>query len=448
MLPLAFISRIKNQFKDADDFLNAIEKPYHTSVRLHPLKGENLGLPVAEKIPWCDGAFYLKERPSFTMDPLFHAGAYYVQESSSMFIWHVLDQIFTSRDIRILDACAAPGGKSTLIASWLNGNGLLVSNEVIKSRVSVLLENICKWGYNNTWVTNTDLHVLGGLEGFFDAVVVDAPCSGEGLFRRDPDSTKEWSESNCELCSGRQKKIVADILPAIRVGGYLVYSTCTFNPSENEENIKWLTSHFPLEVVTINSIAFPEVISTGEGAKAFYPHHVKGEGFYCCVLQKTDEITVPDVIRRKKLSLIPMKKLSIAEDFLSSPERFYYFTKDENVHAIPSGMENDFEVVSSVTKIQGGYLTLGTQKGKDFIPHHSLAMSIHVSPDMPAIQLNKPDSLHYLARKPFSIQGLHPGWYLLKYQSRSLGFIKQVQGRFNNYYPTEWRIRMELPPTC
>src|SRR5688572_6979389 len=221
MLPQAFIKRIQSQFKDADQFLEALSTPFITSIRKHPLKGKHIELGI-ENVPWCKDGFYLSERPVFTLDPHFHAGAYYVQESSSMFIHTILDQLFSKKNIRILDLCAAPGGKSTLIASWLNGNGLLVSNEVIRSRANILLENLIKWGYSNTWVTNTDVHVLGGINEFFDCILIDAPCSGEGLFRKDKDAITEWSEANCDLCAKRQKKIVADILPALNVGGYCI----------------------------------------------------------------------------------------------------------------------------------------------------------------------------------------------------------------------------------
>lgn len=443
MLPEKFIQRIKSHHPDADEFLQAIQWTPATSVRFHPLKKRATDLQLGTAIKWCPDAYFLNERPVFTLDPLFHAGTYYVQESSSMFLWEILNQIFTNKKIRILDACAAPGGKSTLIASWLNGEGILVSNEVIKSRVDVLLENIIKWGYSNAWVTSSDTYLLGGLTEYFDCIVVDAPCSGEGLFRRDAAAISEWSDSNCEICVGRQQKIVSEILPALETGGYLIYSTCTFNPAENDDNVSWMLSRFPLEVVDIDISAFPEITKTGNGGMAFYPHRVKGEGFYCCVLRKTGEVDSPSAIRKHKFKFEQSKLPALIEELVKNPEQFYFFNRNGSLEAIPNTAMNDFETISEVTKIVGGPLTLGMIKGKDFIPHHSLAMSIHQQAYFPNIELNKHDSLHFLARLPFELSG-NPGWNLIEYQNAPLGFVKLVQGRFNNYYPTNWRIRMDI----
>lgn len=447
MLPQAFISRISSQVEDPDDFLNSILKPFQTSVRIHPVKGQNVELPLDVNVPWCESGFYLKGRPKFTLDPLFHAGAYYVQESSSMFIWQVMEQLFDDKNIRVLDACASPGGKSTLVASWLKGNGLLISNDVIKSRTNMLAENICKWGYANTWITNTDLYVLGGLNDFFDVVLVDAPCSGEGLFRRDPEAIKQWSEGNCELCAGRQRKILAEVIPSIKPGGYLIYSTCTFNPAENDDNIAWLLSHYPMELIRINAESFPEIKSTPLGGKAFYPNYVKGEGFYCCVLKVLDEINASADIRRQKFITTPLKDKSVTKDFINSEDSFYQFEKSGTIHAIPVNLTDEFNEISSVTRL-GGLLNIGSVKGKDLIPDHSLAMSIHSSDYIPSVEVDRKDALNYLARQPFELPPGGQGWYLVKFKSIPLGFIKRLPNRFNNYYPMEWRIRMDVNEAC
>lgn len=445
MLPSAFINRIQSQFKDANQLLEAINIPSVTSIRKHPSKGIHSNIELGEKIPWCNNAFYLNQRPSFTLDPSFHAGAYYVQESSSMFLEEILNQLFEEKDIKILDLCAAPGGKSTLIASWLNGEGLLVSNEVIKSRAQILLENITKWGYANTWVTGTDAFVLGGLDEFFDCIVLDAPCSGEGLFRKDKAAIDEWSEANCDLCAGRQRKIVAEILPALYEGGYLIYSTCTFNPAENDENIKWMTAQLPLEIVSMNISNYSEVVATDSGGIAFYPHHTKGEGFYCCVLRKTASVKSNENIRRHSIKLDKLEEKSIAiGKYVNNATHFYWTSLQQKIAAIPMGLKKSFEQVSAVTKILGGYLAIGEIKGKDLIPDHALSMSIHVGEPFPAIELNYQNALYFLARKDFKLESLSPGWTTLTHQSLPLGFAKVLPNRFNNYYPPEWRIRMEV----
>src|SRR5687768_8055824 len=233
-----------------DDFVNAHLQPSPISIRLNPhkLSSETL-LP---SIPWTQYGKYLNDRPSFTLDPTFHGGKYYVQEASSMFLEQAFNQTTeTTAPLDILDLCAAPGGKSTHLLSLMNQDSLLVSNEVIQSRAAILSENIQKWGYCNVAVTNNDPKDFQRLAGFFDVVVVDAPCSGEGLFRKDPTASKEWSEDAVALCSKRQQRILNDVWPALKTGGVLIYSTCTYNEMENEENLKMLRERYEPESISL-----------------------------------------------------------------------------------------------------------------------------------------------------------------------------------------------------
>ena len=217
-----------NQFKAAD-----------------PLQFALTNFKAAKKIPWSDQGFYLSQRPSFTLDPYFHAGYYYVQEASGMFLEEVIRQTLDlSKQLKVLDLCAAPGGKSTLIQSLISPDSLLVSNEVIKSRVSVLEENMTRWGAANLIITNNDPKDFAPLNGFFDLIVIDAPCSGSGLFRRDPEAIEHWSEANVQLCQQRQERILADIFPALKPGGILIYSTCSYSKEENEDIIDWIMDQF------------------------------------------------------------------------------------------------------------------------------------------------------------------------------------------------------------
>jgi len=205
-----------------------------TSIRINSSKPvtklANQSINQLTKIPWSEFGYYLKQRPSFTFDPLFHAGCYYVQEASSMFLEQALKQtVDLSRPLKVLDLCAAPGGKSTHIQSLISGESLLVSNEVIRSRANILKSNIIKWGCNNVVVTNNDPRDFLQLENYFDVIVVDAPCSGSGLFRRDEDAMKEWSPDNVALCSQRQQRILADVWPALKKNGVLIYYTCSYS---------------------------------------------------------------------------------------------------------------------------------------------------------------------------------------------------------------------------
>jgi 16S rRNA C967 or C1407 C5-methylase (RsmB/RsmF family)/NOL1/NOP2/fmu family ribosome biogenesis protein len=443
MFPEPFVKRIQSQFSDGNQFLEALSLPSITSIRKHPVKGRNI--PISgEEVPWCPEGLYLPERPVFTLDPHFHAGAYYVQESSSMFIHFILDQLFDDKNIRVLDLCAAPGGKSTLVASWLGGNGLLVSNEVIKSRSYILLENMIKWGYPNTWITNTDVHVLGGLSEFFDCVIIDAPCSGEGLFRKDKEAISEWSEANCDLCARRQRKIVADILPAVNVGGFCIYSTCTFNPAENDENLQWMLKEFPLELVQVNIAAYPQIKSTN-GGYAFYPQLNKGEGFYCCILRKTGEIESEHTIRRSKINWpkTDVKGIELVQMVQHSSD-FEWYRQNENIFGISHQLIDEWKELTGITKVLGGCLALGVLKGKDFIPDHALAMSILCNAPYPFIEVDKQNALLFLAKKECKIPANQLGWHTIRYHSSVLGFAKFLGNRFNNYYPSEWRIRMDV----
>ena len=252
-LPEPFIQSLQKLKGFDEDAFQAVHQSggQITSVRLNPDKILNIPSSILKlqlaRVLWSSNGFYLKERPSFTLDPLFHAGAYYVQEASSMFLEEVLKQsVDLSKPLRVLDLCAAPGGKSTLIQSVISKDSLLVSNEVIKTRVNILSENITKWGGANVIVTNNDPSDFKRLPGYFDVIVVDAPCSGSGLFRKDPNAINEWSENNVALCAQRQQRILADILPSLKEGGVLIYSTCSYSQVEDEDISNWLQKEYSL----------------------------------------------------------------------------------------------------------------------------------------------------------------------------------------------------------
>jgi 16S rRNA C967 or C1407 C5-methylase (RsmB/RsmF family) len=258
---------------------------------------------AAEPVLWSSLGHYLSSRPVFTLDPLFHAGGYYVQEASSMYMEMVKDAIekdysssenaceggFFAQKLAALDLCAAPGGKSTHLASLLGEDSLLVSNEVIKSRAVILADNIAKWGMENVVVTNNDPADFGAFEELFDLVVADAPCSGEGLFRKDPQAAGEWSPANVNLCAQRQQRILADIWPSLAPGGYLVYSTCTYNKFENDGNLRFLCEELGAEAVKLVAPEGSGIIETPGGGFQFVPGRVKGEGQYMALVRKNGE---------------------------------------------------------------------------------------------------------------------------------------------------------------
>jgi len=289
MLPEEFIKRIRTQkYIDAEALLLALGEPSPASIRLNPSKW-NARPADSELVTWCNKGYYLTNRPSYTLDPLFHSGCYYPQEASSMFIEQVFRQVSDlSGTLRVLDLCAAPGGKSTHISDLIGPENLLVANDAIRSRAAILAESISKWGPGNTLVTQNDPAVFGKLPGYFDIILVDAPCSGEGMFRSEI-AINEWSVSNTRHCSERQKRIVMDIWPALKENGILIYSTCTFNPGENEENIKWLIENQEAECLRLNIVDYKgltEIDFEGVDGYAFYPYKTRGEGFFISAVRK------------------------------------------------------------------------------------------------------------------------------------------------------------------
>ena len=287
-LPKGFLEMVPLEEERKKKLIAALDDQPIYSIRLNPFK--KVEIPFENAVPWATDASYLKERPSFIEDPLFHAGAYYSQEASSMAIEQFLKNKINKGQV-VLDLCAAPGGKSTHILSLIPNDALLVSNEVIKSRSWILKENIDKWGVSNVLVSNNDPEDFSQLEGLFDVIVVDAPCSGEGMFRKDVNAREEWSAHNVNLCAGRQQRIIADIWPALKAGGILIFSTCTFNRRENEATLAWLHEQYELEGIELDLANLPGVIQTEESGLygyRFFPGLVQGEGFFMAGVVKQE----------------------------------------------------------------------------------------------------------------------------------------------------------------
>ncbi len=447
--PESFQQRITSLLKEeADAFFHSLQSLAPVSVRLHPVKfnfNSAHAWQSAEQVPWCKEGRYLSERPSFTLDPIFHSGAYYVQEASSMSIDVVFRQLFDNdREISVLDLCASPGGKSTLIASYLNGEGLLVSNEVIRSRVGALQDNITKWGYDNVIITTNDPEDFLSVGIEFDAVMVDAPCSGEGLFRKDAAAIDQWTEDSGMHCSQRQHRILESAVELIKENGYLIYSTCTYHPMENEHHIEWIKSK-GFEPVRIHFYDDWNVVEeTEEGfAYRFYPHRMKGEGFFLMVFKKTENSDLQKQ-RIKKSSLSRIKSsewngmINIVEgqclldtgkgQTIIFPENYF----EELVHAM-----------YALRVVQAG-INVGEKKGKDLIPSHALALSLQTLIAIPQLNVDREDALRFLSKEVFVVPSDTPsGFVMICYNGYALGWIKNISGRVNNYLPPHLRIRMD-----
>lgn len=452
-LPEVFADRMKEMLDDEyAPFAEALHEESPVSIRLNP--GKESGLFVSnDEVLWCKSGHYLDERPLFTADPLFHAGCYYVQEASSMFLEQAIRQ-WVKEPVVALDLCAAPGGKSTHLASLLPKGSFLLANEVIRSRSHILSENLCKWGNPSVAVSQSDPAAIGKLKGRFDLLVVDAPCSGEGMFRKDPASIGEWSPANVRLCAERQRRILSDAWPALKPGGLLVYSTCTYNKEENEDNINWICEQLGAESVALH-VPDSWNIAGSKGADQsvyrFFPHRTKGEGFFLAVLQKGEEGGSERSSRpgkgKKKPGTAPTAIPETVKSWLKEPASFHFFAQGSDLFAVPLAQKTLIEELSTEVNLLVPGLRIANIKGKDIIPSHALALSTaYRQTAFPICEVNRSEAIAYLSKEVLT--SLAPdaqrGYLALSYNDHLLGFVKNIGNRANNLYPQEWRIRMKL----
>lgn len=398
-LPADFTAQTRELMGDErfERYLQSFEEEPPVSIRLNPLKAEGMTVVDGERVPWCSDGYYLKKRPNFTMDPLLHAGCYYVQEAASMFLDEVLRQAVQGTvplcDLshswdsprNALDLCAAPGGKSTLLRALLPKDCVLYSNEPVRSRFNILSENVQKWGYPNHVVTNQYARDYRKSKLRFDVILCDVPCSGEGMFRKDAATISEWSQQNVEKCWRLQRDIVADIWPCLNDGGILIYSTCTFNTKENEENVRWIVDEYDAEVLPID--VKPEWNITGsllegfnEPVYRFIPGITRSEGLFMCALHK---------MRNEKLEM------------------------------------------------RNGRATKGT------VPCvKSIADYTGTVPPKNKVELTYQQAINYLRGEALRLPDETPrGEVTVCFQGHPLGQVKNIGTRANNLYPKEWRIK-------
>lgn len=421
-LPNDFIEYTRQLFGEErwQRFLEVFGRPAPISIRLNPLKTS----PVislleqeehihCEPVAWCDGAYYLSERPNFTLDPLFHAGAYYVQEASSMFLDHIVRQLTSANPklpisnfqfSTVLDLCAAPGGKSTLLRAALPRDAWLYSNEPNHHRANILMENMQKQGCPNVVVTNNYPRDYRKFGMMFDMILADVPCSGEGMFRKDEKTIGEWSVENVMKCQTQQRSIIEDIWPCLNDGGILVYSTCTFNTREDEENVQWILENLGADIIPID--IKPEWNITGSSLNGFnhpvyrfIPGITKGEGLFMAVLRK----------------------------------------KVQDAPQVPHGKRNEhlLKIMSDTQKPSR------SNKRAPMSPSHAEALFVDTPKDkFPRVELSKEDALRYLRHEALVLPSDTPkGFVVVTYMDLPLGFVKNIGSRANNLYPKEWKIR-------
>lgn len=452
--PAHFIESLQNSPGfDADSFIKAHQNNFApTSIRVNPYKKIDIvnGRPVL----WCKDGFYLNERPSFTFDPLFHAGCYYVQEASSMFIDTIIRLIKHEKNdetLNLLDLCAAPGGKSTLLASAIVADDLLVANEIIKTRVPVLSDNLTRWGLPNVVVTNNDAKDFARIPDFFDVILVDAPCSGSGMFRKDPNAMNEWSEANVNLCHQRQERILADVYPALKENGYLIYSTCSYSMEENEAVLDWLCKTFSLESIRIPINAEWGIVETQSAdhkawGYRFYPDKVEGEGlFAACLVKQEDSGNLPAF--KNKFQKINIKEIDPLRVYLKEPNNYHYFKVGDDWLVMPLQHRDSLLILQQTLYIKKSGVRIGKLAGKELIPDHELALSLIIDKaPFNETPLNKEQAIAYLRRDTINnLETNQKGWSLMSYEDHALGWAKLLPNRINNYYPKELRILAPAP---
>ena len=474
-LPSSFVERIVGLLgqDEADKLLAALQCESPVSIRINGAKWRELPSVAAplREVAWCSTGCYLAQRPSFTFDPLLHAGCYYVQEAASMFVEQAVRRYVPSdRPIAMLDLCAAPGGKSTHLRSLLSHDSLLVANEIVRSRAQILAENLTKWGHSAVVVTNNDASDFAPFVGCFDAILADVPCSGEGMFRKDAGSIEEWSEANVTLCWQRQRRILTDIWDCLKPGGVLIYSTCTYNTHENEENVRWVSEELGADVLPLPVPSDWNVtgnLMSGEDFPVyrFLPHRTMGEGFFLAVLRKwgneeggDEQYRCQEKRVRKNESgkknaknaspLLSKKELSALQHWVRVPADYEVLTDGNAAFLFPQRWTAMLAALrSSLHVLQAGTM-VGMLKGRDLLPCHDLALCPLLNRDaFPCEELSYRQAIAYLRKEAVILSDAAPrGFVLVAYGGHPLGFVKNVGNRANNLYLQEWRIRSGYVP--
>ena len=403
---------------------------------------------AGNEVPWCR---YGTERPSFTLDPAFHAGAYYVQEAGSMFVERIFRQLFEpDTPLRILDLCAAPGGKTTLLSTLAGASGLVVANEVIRQRAGTLVDNVRKWGIGNTLVTNNDPSHFASLRHYFDLVLVDAPCSGEGMFRKDRDARGEWSEGNVKLCAARQDELLREAWRALKPGGTLIYSTCTFNRDEDEGALERMLGWAEDEAAQAGEVAVDAswgIVCGRVGAFRtfrFYPHRARGEGFFAAVVRKAFDAggrcRTPKA-RRTVFASVDRAAAAELRRWVNSPERMCFATVADTCYGYYVAQAEAVKALAEALPVIYSGVAMGQLFKGRLRPDPALAFFCGLNRDaVPAAELDEEQTLRFLRRQEIGAGPFAEGINLVCARGRALGFAKRIGNRVNNMYPNSLRI--------
>ena len=449
-LPVAFTERMRKQLgaEEAERLFEALDSVSPVAVRLNPAKCGDEGVwSDGEVIEWSANGRKLKERPSFTLDTAFHAGAYYVQEAASQFI----DYVISGEELqgkRVLDMCAAPGGKSTIYSTAVGIDGLVVANEYVRTRANVLADNVRKWGMGNVLVTNNAPEHIAQFEGWFDLVAVDAPCSGEGMFRKEEVAREDWSEDAVKMCAARQLSIVREAWQSLKEGGLFIYSTCTFNADEDEGVLESFIDEMGEVFESSRKIEVDEKwgVVVGEvGAFQtfrFFPHKTDSEGLFVAVARKAESATQRTPKARKKvMQEVDKNSRKELSRWLQESDKYTYAMVADTIYAYRTGQFKAVQTLSEgLTAIYSGVAMGQIFKGK-LKPDWALSQYVALERKAVAVvELTEEDALNYLRKRDIAVGDMVDGMNLVTHNGRALGFAKRVGMRSNNLYPNSLKI--------
>jgi 16S rRNA C967 or C1407 C5-methylase (RsmB/RsmF family)/NOL1/NOP2/fmu family ribosome biogenesis protein len=447
-LPEEFIAQVRDLLPDEWEALVGAIMTTEPSVAVRVNGARGVGVPDgARRVPWCSEGFYLADRPVFTFDTDWHAGRYYVQDASSMFIAHVIRH-FIHEPVRYLDLCAAPGGKTTAAVQTLPPHSLTVANEIVPPRARVLADNVIRWGDPRCVVTSNAPAHLGKFTHFFDVIAADVPCSGEGMMRKDDEAVSQWSPALVEQCAQRQREILADVWPALRPGGLLIYSTCTYNRQENEEMADYIVRELgatSLEVPIDPSWNIHSAIGSKCHCYRFMPHRVDGEGLFMAVFRKAGDAAHQDVRIKEKNAKITDE---IVREWLALPDDYVLDKQGDLMIAVPQDIRREVAALRASLNVLHAGVELATIVGRKMVPHHALAMSMARAVEaFPVCDVDYSTALRYLRGESVPVDGPR-GHILVAHQDAVLGFANNLGNRANNLYPKSQRIlSTHLPAT-
>ncbi len=442
--PLEFLKRIDGLPEiTTDEMVYGLVKPIRTSVHVNRKKWGNAHIsPGHLDVPWCKNGFYLTERPEFVFDPLFHAGAYYVQEASSMIINHIINKIDIKNNLVWLDLCAAPGGKSAILSSNLPDNTILVSNEVVGKRVPILFENLQKWGSENKVIINNTSAQIAASGIIFDLILADMPCSGEGMFRKDNNAITHWSEDNVLMCAKRQRQIAQDIWPSLKENGFFIYSTCTFNIEENEQNVHWIMKNLGAECIHISTddswgVVHSKLFETD--SLRFYPSKLEGEGLFVAVLRKTNtELSSSPKIKFKKETVIKPEKI---DSLINNANVFKPIEFKNQIVIYRSEFDELVFKLKQLNMIGLGLPVFSKQKNL-LLPNEFLVFHQAFNKNgLPSVELEWDKALSYLSLNTVETVASGNEFVYVSFNNIPLGLAKRVANRLNNHFPKNWKIR-------